>query len=190
MSSRKKQSHEIKLLEHEYDGIREYDQRLPNWWLFTFYSAIIFAVGYWFFQFQTNPFDNDVTRLHADMAVVREAQIEASLKMLDDNMLWANSRLPEFTNPGRETYIQNCSPCHGVDLNGGIGFNLVDDEWVHGGTPISIFGTISKGAYNPDGSPTAMQSWESILGSKKISEVVAFILSHHEVPAENAQATQ
>lgn len=184
MSARKKKENEVKLMEHEYDGIQEFDQRLPNWWLFTFYGAILFAVGYWFMKFQTNPYDNDITRLYAEMEVVREQQQEALLKMLDDDVLWELSRDESFVAKGRETFMATCSACHGYDLKGGIGFNLVDDEWVHGGKPTEIFTTVQKGAFNPDGTPTAMQAWESILGSGKIAEVVAFILSHHEPPAK------
>lgn len=191
MSKPTKKEPKVTLLEHEYDGIQEYDQHLPNWWLFTLYGAIVFSVGYWFFYFQTNPFDSDITRLHAEMAQVQEAQLAASLKMLDDNMLWEQSRSPEFVNAGRAVFMESCVACHGADLKGGIGFNLVDSEWVHGGKPVEIFGVIAKGAYTPEGQPTAMQAWESILGSRKIAEVVAFILSHHQQPpAETAPAAE
>lgn len=169
------------MLDHDFDGIREYDQRLPNWWLFTLYGAIVFSVAYWFFYFQTNPYDDDVSRLAARMKAIEQAQLEASVNLLSDEALWKMSRNPEFVEAGRKTFMANCKPCHGADLKGGIGFNLVDDEWVHGGTPMEVYHTVS---YGVDGA--AMQAWRSILGSKRIAEVVAFVMSHHELSAEDA----
>jgi len=52
----------VVLLDHEYDGIQEYDQRLPNWWLFTLYGAIVFSVLYWFFHFQSNVAESDADK--------------------------------------------------------------------------------------------------------------------------------
>lgn len=174
-----KNKNEVRLLDHEYDGIREYDQRLPNWWLFTLYAAIVFAVGYWFFYFQTNPFDDDITRLHARMAEVEQARLEASLKMLNNQTLWEMSRNDAFVAEGRKHFMQNCTACHNTDLTGGIGFNLVDNEWIHGAKPTDIFKTVADGVQG-----TAMQSWEPLLGSKKIAETVAFVLSYHEMPQD------
>ncbi len=194
MSKNKKNENSIRLLDHEYDGIREYDQHLPNWWLFTLYGAIVFSVANWFFYFQTNPFDTDVTRLHAEMKVLQNAQTAASLKMLNDEVLWKQSRNPDFVEAGRATFTTTCVPCHGAQLLGGIGPNLTDKVWIHGGRPTQMFNTIVKGAYAPTGEPTAMQAWGPILGSRKIAELVAFILSHHDTieiqPAETSVPAQ
>jgi cytochrome c oxidase cbb3-type subunit 3 len=62
--------------------------------------------------------------------------------------------------------------CHGKELKGGIGFNLVDAEWIHGARPAEIYHTIAAGV--PE---KGMQAWESQLGQKRIAEVVAYILS-------------
>ncbi|MGE9291891.1 MAG: cbb3-type cytochrome c oxidase N-terminal domain-containing protein, partial [Puniceicoccales bacterium] len=73
----------VRLLEHEYDGIQEYDQRLPNWWLVTLYGAMAFAVVYWFFYFQSNVGTSDVDQLQARLQVIEAANLEATLAMLD-----------------------------------------------------------------------------------------------------------
>ena len=31
---------------HEWDGIKELNNPLPRWWLWTFYASIVFAIGY------------------------------------------------------------------------------------------------------------------------------------------------
>ena len=78
---------------------------------------------------------------------------------------------------GRDTYASMCMSCHGDRLQGGIGFNLADDTWVHGGKPLEVIKTVS------DGVPAkGMPAWGAVLGPKKSAEVVAFILSKHAAP--------
>lgn len=164
----------VRLMDHEYDGIQEYDQRLPNWWLITLYGAIAFAFVYWFFYFQSDVGTSSVEELNARMQVIEAANLEATLAMLDNDNLWQMSRNAQFVEAGRETYQTTCYTCHGVNLEGGIGFNLADNEWVHGSNPVDLYDTVDNGIVG-----TGMQAWGATLGPKKVAEVVAFVLSHH-----------
>lgn len=133
------------LLEHEYDGIQEYDQRLPNWWLITLYGAIIFSALYWFFYFQSRIGMTDSERLEQRLERIEAANLAATLEMLDDDNLWLMSRNAQFIDAGRRHYDAHCAACHGPNLEGGIGFALVDNEWVHGSAPTDIFRVIDEG---------------------------------------------
>ena len=65
-----KEKGEIILREHEYDGIQEYDQKLPNWWLFTFYGAVVWFVVYWLLYYNTSTFKTDHEKVEAHIAAV------------------------------------------------------------------------------------------------------------------------
>jgi cytochrome c oxidase cbb3-type subunit 3 len=92
--------------------------------------------------------------------------------MLNDDTLIAFSRDAEWIGKGQRTFETNCVSCHGADLTGGIGANLVDATWLHGGKPTEIFHTITNGV--PE---KGMQSWQGQLSPKQIAELAAFILS-------------
>jgi len=169
---------EVYLKEHTYDGIQEYDQRLPNWWLFTFYGAIIFSVIYWFVRDQTHDMDLAVKDLEAELSRIETIKL-AAIDTINDEVLWTMSRNAGFVEKGKETFGVHCAVCHGENLQGGIGLNLVDNEWKWGSNPTDIFGIVLDGS--PD-KTSGMQAWKSSLGPAKISEVVAYILSHHEQP--------
>ena len=79
------------LMEHEFDGIREYDQRLPNWWLATLFGAILFSLGYWFYYFQFSIGKDDRAVVTAEIAKI-EAQRLAASKSIDDATLLKNER--------------------------------------------------------------------------------------------------
>ncbi len=162
--------------EHVFDGIAEYDRRMPNWWLMTLYASIVFAVGYWMVtqHFSTS---NDETRLAAELQRIETEKIAASSTTLDDATLWKMSRNPAFVDAGRTTFQSTCASCHNAALTGGIGPNLVDAEWIHGGTPGEVLKTVTEGVL-----PKGMPGWGPMLGGKKVSEVVAFILSQHDAP--------
>jgi cytochrome c oxidase cbb3-type subunit 3 len=168
---------------HTYDGIQEYDKRLPNWWLFTLYGAMVFAAGYWAYYHWTE---------HMNPGWVRvKSEIEAlSLNALQkggaptDLQLWNFSKDPAIVAAGEKNFMANCAACHGADLKGGIGQNLTDTTWIHGGTPLAIYTTIDKGV-----TEKGMPTWGPQLGRQRIAEIVAFVISKNptiEKPAEEA----
>jgi cytochrome c oxidase cbb3-type subunit III len=158
---------------HIYDGIQEYDKKLPNWWLWTFYGAIIFSIGYWVLG-HTMGLAPDPG--YALTAKLREKQIEAlkNSPVLSDEKLWALSKDTEIIKAGKLTFDSGCASCHRPDLGGLIGPNLKDTEWVHGGAPMVLFKTVNEGIL-----AKGMPAWGPILGQAKITEVVAYILSYH-----------
>lgn len=172
---RKLKKNEIILKEHTYDGIQEYDQRLPNWWLYTLYGAMIFSFVYWFFYYQTNTGKDDVTLLEAKLAAIELAKLENSFDVSNDEIFWEMSNNADYVARGEAIYNQNCVACHGPNLQGGIGFNLVDAEWIHGAKPSQIYVTIDEGIVEK-----GMQAWGPLLGQKRMAEVVAFLLSKNE----------
>ncbi|MFP4068644.1 MAG: c-type cytochrome [Opitutales bacterium] len=162
----------VTLRDHTVDGIREYDQRLPKWWLAILFGVIGFSVIYWFVIDDRSYQGQQDMRLEARLADIETARLAGSIDVKDNESFWEMKDNEEFVNSGQTTFDSLCSACHGKDLEGGIGFNLVDDEWAHGSQPADIYATIADGV--PD---SGMQAWESQLGRKRIAEVVAYILS-------------
>lgn len=166
---------------HVYDGIQEYDQRLPNWWLYTLYGSIIFSVVYWFFFLQSGLAPTDEERVMAQYARVEAAQLAAALDLLDDDKLWTMSRNTEFVSAGRNIYAANCVACHGANLQGGIGLALNVPEWKFGGQPTDVFQIVSDGSPDP---ASGMKAWRGDLGPQRIAQVVAYVLSYHDPAAQ------
>lgn len=160
------------LRDHVVDGIREYDQRLPMWWLIILFGVIGFSIVYWVvlddrrFEGGTHP------ALEAKLEEVATARLASSIDVTNDELFYEMATNESFVAAGKEAFEAHCAACHGKDMEGGIGFNLVDDEWVHGSKPSEIYVSVS------DGFPEkGMQAWETLLGQKRIAEVVAYVLS-------------
>lgn len=165
---------DIKVRPHTYDGIREYDQRLPNWWLYTLYGAMIFWLCYWsyFEWFRIAPEGpQQVERAMTKIEAIRLA----SAPTVDDASLWKMSRNPVFVDAGRATFNSTCASCHTEKLTGAIGPNLIDHLWIHGGRPTEVYTTVTQGVL-----AKGMPTWGPVLGPKKIGEVVAYVLSYHQ----------
>lgn len=162
---------------HVYDGIQEFDKRLPNWWLWTLYGAIIFSLGYWFIMHQSGAELSPEATIGRKLARLQAEAAARATGPLSDDQMWALSQNPDVVAAGKATFLATCAACHGENLQGGIGFNLADNEWVHGGKPNEIIRTITNGVVEK-----GMQAWGSQLGERKIQEVAAFILSHHKKP--------
>ncbi|WP_221029221.1 cbb3-type cytochrome c oxidase N-terminal domain-containing protein [Actomonas aquatica] len=168
--------------EHVYDGIEEFNKRLPNWWLFTLYIAIVFWVGYWFYYAQSGIPMSDGDKIDAEIARIQAAKLSTDLT-IDDPSLWAMSQNPTFIANGKATYDSLCVACHLPSLRGkgenpaAIGPDLTDDEWIHGSAPTNLFHTVENGV-----ATAGMPAWGPVLGTEKTAEVVAYVLSHHQAP--------
>lgn len=178
----------VTLRDHVYDGIQEYDQKLPNWWLVTFYGAVIFFVGYWFSFYQLSLYKTDQERIDARIDAITRAKqerLESELEVLTDERFWEMSRDAQIVAAGKGTFQSTCLPCHGPDLSGMMGgaklpgLPLNDTEWKYGGKPMEVMEIVINGS--PD-KASGMQAWEPILGATKVAEVVAYVLSYHEPP--------
>ncbi len=167
------QNAEEALRPHTFDGIQEYDKRLPNWWLVTFYATIIFWVGYWFYYERAHLGPDNAHAVEQQLAAIEAVRLAAA-PSLDDASLWKMSRNATFVEAGRTTFNTICASCHTKELTGAIGPNLIDHLWIHGGRPTEIYNTVTNGVL-----AKGMPPWGPVLGAKKITEAVAYVLSYH-----------
>lgn len=171
---------------HEVDGIQEYDNRLPNWWLYTLYGAIIFAVGYWyhyhvgaFGDLPGDAYKAEIEREQAAQAMqikVGEATPEALVALTKD---------PKAVALGRQVFTSTCAPCHRADGGGGVGPNLTDDFWLHGAAPEKVYKTIATGV--PD---KGMPAWQPQLGALKTQAVAAYVMGLRGTNVAGGKAPQ
>jgi len=160
------------LRDHVVDGIREYDQRLPMWWLIILFAMIGFSIIYWVVLDDRRFEGANHPALQEKLEAIATKRLANSIDVTNDTLFWEMANNPTFVSAGKETFNANCIACHGKDLEGGIGFNLVDDEWIHGSQPSEMYVSISEGFLDK-----GMQPWEPLLGQKRIAEVVAYVLN-------------
>lgn len=160
------------LREHVFDGIQEYDNKLPNWWLMTLYGAIVFSIVYWFFYHKTgvgaSPEEKFI--LAQKRAVAHAAQSGES--DFSDQQLLAMSADTGFVGSGKTAFATNCIACHGGNAEGGMGPSLRDSDWIHGNQPSQIYRVIQEGI-----PAKGMPAWKSILGQTRTAEIAAFLIS-------------
>lgn len=178
---------EVVLRPHEYDGIQEFDQKLPNWWLLSFIGAVFFYLVYWFVYYQAGLIKTDQSAVTEAMSAIqtkKEKALEETLATLDNKSLindWATD--PAIVAEGEKIYSQVCIGCHGPELDAPnkLGLSLVDKEWKYGDTPMDIFKIINDGT-PPESKgmpPTGarMIPWGATYSGKQVAQLVAFIIS-------------
>jgi cytochrome c oxidase cbb3-type subunit 3 len=167
-------SDEDRLLEHEYDGIREYDNPLPGWWRAIFYGSIVFAIGYWIWFHMGGPGRSELQQF-AEARAVHEAKIAAeaaSRGRVSEETLARLQSDPATIERGRGVFLKYCQSCHTENGRGLVGPNLTDDFQRHGTTRSDLFQTVLEGEPN-----TAMVAWGPTLQSDELIAVVAFVSS-------------
>jgi cytochrome c oxidase cbb3-type subunit 3 len=170
------EEHEI-ILDHDYDGIKELDNKLPPWWLYGFYATIVFAIFY-LVRFHIV---GDYTQAEEYIAEVSQAEkdIEAYLataeNIIDFETVVALEDESELS-AGEAVFTTNCVACHRADGGGGIGPNLTDKHWILGGGIKNVFKTISEGGRPGKG----MVSWKADLSAKEMQQVASYVLTLQE----------
>lgn len=171
---------------HVYDGIEEYDNPLPSWWVNGFYLCILFSVLYMgYYHLAGGP--STLQEMEATLAQ-HKAEADAAgaagggsgggdlnALMSDQNAITA----------GKDVYVQNCTPCHGQAGEGVVGPNLVDNYWLHGGKPEDIYKSIADGIVEK-----GMIAWLPLLGAEKVKQVTAYVHSIGGTNPPNAKAPE
>lgn len=174
-----------RLLDHDYDGIKELDNALPPWWKWGFYITVVLAFVYiWHYQFGDglNP-DQEYTAEMKQAQVDLEAYRAQAKDLVDEkSVTMADAAGIES---GKVIFQKNCFMCHGANGEGGVGPNLTDDYWLHGGSINEVFHTIKYGW--PD---KGMQSWEKMFSPAQIRDLASFVKSIHGTKPANAKAPQ
>lgn len=162
------------LLDHEYDGIHEYDNPMPRWWLWIFYATIVYSVLYWFNVPGIGIGEGRMAGYEAALtaAEARASTLAAETPGMTEGTLLALARDDEAVTTGRTTFGQMCASCHGPDGGGVIGPNLTDDAWIHGGTPLEIHHTVVEGVLEK-----GMPAWGRMLDPNDLNAVVAYVIT-------------
>ena len=170
-------------LGHNYDGIRELDNKLPGWWLYGFYFTIFFA-GIYLYRYHvahSAPLSHEELKIAIEKAEVEKQEY---LKKAGDIVTENNAVLltdAADLAEGKKIFTTICAACHRADGGGQIGPNLTDDYWIHGGTIKDIFHTIQNGV------PIEKSFTKSVMlpmgggsfNGKQIERIASYVISLH-----------
>lgn len=178
---------------HSWDGIQEFNNPLPRWWLSTFYLTVIWGIGYTLL-YPAWPMMSGVTHglwggstreeVAADIQSFNDsnAEIEAKLVAADLATVAADPELgPYAQNAGKAVFQTWCAQCHGAGAGGAKGFpNLLDNDWLWGGTIEDVYMTVGHGVRNttdPEARFSQMPAFGEILEQADIDAVVNHVLA-------------
>jgi len=161
---------EQRLLEHSYDGIQEYDNPLPRWWVYLFYATIVFAIFY-AFNLGVGVGPGRIAQYEADMAAFRAAHPPQE-GGLSPEQLAALAADPKAVESGKQVFATNCASCHRADGGGMIGPNLTDSAWIHGGSLTDIHKTVVEGVL-----AKGMPPWGKLLKAEQLDAVTVYVAS-------------
>jgi cytochrome c oxidase cbb3-type subunit 3 len=176
------------MLDHNYDGIRELDNHLPPWWKWTFYLSIVFAVVYMVSYHVIGNMPLQIDEYNKEVAIAQEAALQRAANAPLANIDESNVEMatdPADLAKGKQVFMNSCAQCHKEQGEGGIGPNLTDDYWLHGGSISEVFVTIKNGV--PE---KGMISWEPVLSPTQMQNVASYIMTLRGTNPPNAKAPQ
>jgi cytochrome c oxidase cbb3-type subunit III len=174
------------MLGHEYDGIRELDNDLPPWWKYGFYATVVFAVIYLVHYHVSNT--GDLQNVEYEKSVAQaKAEVEEYMKSAASNVDETTVKLLGESDiaAGKDVFIANCAACHGKEGQGGVGPNMTDAYWLHGGSLSDIFKSVKYGWVDK-----GMKAWKEDLSPTQIAQISSFIKSINATNPAGAKAAE
>ena len=175
------------ILDHNYDGIKELDNNLPPWWVYSFYISIVVAVIY-MVRYHVFNADDQFVEYETEYAEANRA-IEEYKKtakgLVDFNTVELLTDASDL-KAGKKIFEANCVACHMADGGGGIGPNLTDENWILGGGIKNVFRTVSEGGRDGKG----MVPWKQSLKPDEMAQVSSYLLQFQGTTPANPKAAE
>ncbi|MGA0923623.1 MAG: cytochrome-c oxidase, cbb3-type subunit III [Rhodobacteraceae bacterium] len=195
MAKQPHKKHEVETTGHEWDGIQEFNNPLPRWWLWVFYACIVWAIWY-SIAYPAWPGLKSATSGYlgfSTRAQVAESIAEFETKLAPMNDKLAGVELASIADDaelrgyavsaGAAVFKTWCAQCHGSGAAGAKGYpNLLDDDWLWGGTMEDIHTTITHGIRNTDDEDARFSQMpafgrDELLEKEQIAQVVNYVMS-------------
>lgn len=162
-------SDEDMLMDHEYDGIQEYDNPLPRWWVWIFWASVVWAIGYFVVYHVSHSAPGVIAEYHAEVKKAGGTAPKA-VAVSEESLSKAMAEAATVEG-GKAVYAARCAACHADKGQGLVGPNLTDKHWVHGsGKLADIHKVVSEGV-----AAKGMPAWEKQLTPSELVGVVAYV---------------
>lgn len=160
------------LLTHEYDGILEYDNPMPNWWVWMFWGTFFFSIGYFIHYEVTGNGESVAVAYETELSIAREKEaMQAMGGDVSEEALEKLMQNPAMMSDAAKLFVLRCAQCHGARGEGLIGPNLTDDYWLHGNASLmAIHEVIGEGVQSK-----GMPPWKKQLRPIELGKLSAYL---------------
>lgn len=171
------------MTDHDYDGIIELDNNLPPWWLAGFYITIAASVIYIFYYHVYH----DGNKQKREYVAAVEAEEERLQQRREAGFGFDEENIEVLTDAGElkageKIYNNNCVACHQKDGGGGVGPNLTDEYWIHGGSIEDIYSVIKNGV-----TEKGMIAWKNQLSPVQMHQVASYVYQFRDNPVDGKE---
>ena len=175
------------MTEHSYDGITELDNFMPPWLQWVFVGTIVFAVIYYVHYTILGNGPTSVEEYQDELhleAVAAELRKTNQTAGIDENTVVFDETAAAIS-AGKTIFETNCVACHAADGGGGVGPNLADEYWIHGGSIKDVFSVVKFGVLDK-----GMIPWQDQLSPEQMQQVSSYILTLKGTTPANPKAPQ
>lgn len=174
---------EQKLLDHDFDGIREADTPPPLWFTLLFWGTVIWGVVY-LLHYTWGPGEVGAAAWKSHDVAIQELKAKNATGPLSEEQLRGLSRNPERIASGQKLYASaGCATCHGPDALGTVGPNLRDRMWIHGSDMADIARVITDGAGG-----NTMPAQKALLAGDDITNLTIYLVSLNRAGFKDGKA--